>query len=119
MRSVCREIVESEVWDLGPAYKLRQGANGQEADYEGYFDAHDMKEWWRTSQTKTLRELRAEVIAWCIEREKRIGFATPTDEGIYSSHYLNYRLRYSETLQANRRLSVGVSLPADAKGRGD
>jgi len=43
VRSVCREIVESEVWDLGPAYKLRQGANGQEADYEGYFDAHDMK----------------------------------------------------------------------------
>ncbi len=74
---VCGQIIESNVRLIGMRYKSRTGDDGDYHMCPDYFSAnygHDLKLWWRSNHSKSLKHMRIDVLKWRIKQEERIGF---------------------------------------------
>ena len=70
-------------------YKARAGADGEEHMCPNYFSANygdDLKRWWRSNRSKSLRQMRLDVLKRRIAQEERIGF--PSDDSQWEKDYM-------------------------------
>jgi len=88
--SVCKDIIEGQLGDHPVPITTkgggRLGTDGRMHRREDYFSSKGgrfspewVDAWWKKHRTSSLREIRIDVILWCIDREKTIGFPTEQD----------------------------------------
>ncbi len=87
--AACYFLLTRELYGLPDAYEqtgtiMRTGADGREHGRpvwdHGYFDQIDVRQWLAAREHKSLPKIQAELLAWVLTEEEKIGVSTPDDE---------------------------------------
>jgi hypothetical protein len=83
----CYSVISSQLYALPPGYRgsfYRRGKDGEDHGrpvfLEHPFTRNSIKQWLADREGKSLSALQLEVLTWVLEKEEKIGAATPEDE---------------------------------------